>query len=296
MAASEARSRTRKGASSLGGRRRPSQRDQHQGERLGRPRRRFRFPFLKVGRYEIGVRTRNRTFFFANVEQRDRTQSGLATILPANVDTINARLAATGYSGSPIVTGTDSNPLHSTVGLAKIDHHAGSHQMGLRYTLYRVTSDDARGAGGLSAPSAGAGLDNIDHAVAFSDPWALSGQTVNETRIQFAHGALKAPNADPVGPQVNISGVASFGRFSQPTERISKLVEVVDTLSHQTGAHALRAGVDFLYNDTTITFPRAAHPCRRLRPRGRPVRRVARACRRRPSPRARHRGPQPHRR
>src|SRR5207245_6635002 len=26
---------------------------------------------------------------------------------------------------------------------------------------------------------------------------------------------------------------------------------------HQTGAHALRAGLDFLYNDVTITFPRA---------------------------------------
>src|SRR5262249_45089402 len=100
-------------------------------------------------------------------------------------------------------------------------------------------------------------LDNIDHAVALGDTWALSDQTVNESRVQFAYGDLKAPAADPLGPRVSISGVASFGRFSQPTERINKLAEVVDTLSHQTGAHALRAGVDFLYNDTTITFPRA---------------------------------------
>ncbi len=33
------------------------------------------------------------------------------------------------------------------------------------------------------------------------------------------------------------------------------MVQVVDNLSHQAGAHALRAGVDFLYNDTTITYP-----------------------------------------
>ncbi len=34
------------------------------------------------------------------------------------------------------------------------------------------------------------------------------------------------------------------------------MYEVVDNLSHQAGAHALRAGVDFLFNDDTITFPR----------------------------------------
>ena len=204
-----------------------------------------------------GPIAQDRTFFFTNVEQRDLTQSGLTTILPANVEFINARLAATGYPGSQIVTGVYPNPLQSTVGLAKVDHQTGSQQMSLRYSLYRVTSDDSRGAGGLSAPSAGAGLNDIDHAAAFGDTWALSGQTFNETRVQFAYGDLKAPNADPIGPQVSISGVASFGRFSQPTERVNKLVEVVDTLSHQTGAHALRAGVDFLYNDTIITFPRA---------------------------------------
>ena len=35
------------------------------------------------------------------------------------------------------------------------------------------------------------------------------------------------------------------------------MYEVVDNLSHQAGAHALRAGVDFLFNDDTITFPRS---------------------------------------
>ena len=30
----------------------------------------------------------------------------------------------------------------------------------------------------------------------------------------------------------------------------------MDNVSHQAGPHALRAGVDFLYNDDTITFPK----------------------------------------
>ena len=42
---------------------------------------------------------RDRTFYFANFEQRELNQSGLITIAPANVAAINARLAAIGYPG-----------------------------------------------------------------------------------------------------------------------------------------------------------------------------------------------------
>lgn len=204
-----------------------------------------------------GPIVRDRTFFFANVERRDLDQSGLTTILPVNVDVINARLAATGYPGSRIATGVYPNPVESTLGLAKVDHLAGPHQMSLRYNFYRVTAENSRGAGGLSAPSASAGLDNIDHAVSLADTWTLGSRTVNETRVQFAYGDLEAPPTDPVGSVVSISGIATFGALSgSPTRRTNHLFEVVDTISHQAGAHALRAGVDFLHNDTTITYPR----------------------------------------
>ena len=45
---------------------------------------------------------RNRTFFFANVEQRQLDQSGLTTIAPESVAVINGRLASSGYAGAPI--------------------------------------------------------------------------------------------------------------------------------------------------------------------------------------------------
>ena len=79
-----------------------------------------------------------------------------------------------------------------------------------------------------------------------------------ETRAQFAHGDLKAPPSDLIGPAVSIAGVASFGTSSSsPTGRLNKMFQVVNNLSHQAGAHAFRAGVDFLYNDDLITFPRS---------------------------------------
>ena len=36
------------------------------------------------------------------------------------------------------------------------------------------------------------------------------------------------------------------------------MYQLVDNLSHQAGAHALRAGVDFMFNDDTITYPRSS--------------------------------------
>ena len=86
----------------------------------------------------------------------------------------------------------------------------------------------------------------------------LSARTVLETRAQFAFSDLQAPPTDPIGPAVAISGVASFGTSSSsPTGRVNRMYQVVNNLSQQAGAHALRAGVDFLYNDDVITYPRS---------------------------------------
>ena len=105
--------------------------------------------------------------------------------------------------------------------LGKVDHQFnGSDQFSVRYSLYDVTSSNSRGAGALNAPSASAGLDNLDQTIAFSNTLTLSPRTVNETRAQFAHSDLQAPPTDPIGPAVSIAGVASFGTLvGQPARR-----------------------------------------------------------------------------
>jgi hypothetical protein len=206
-----------------------------------------------------GPIVRDRTFYFSNFEQRLLDQTGLVTVLPENVPIINGRLAAVGYPGGPISTGIYPNPLRSANLLGKIDHQVGaSDQLTVRYALYHVTSTNSRGAGALNTPTASAGLDNVDHSLAFANTWTISPKTVNETRAQFAYGDLQAPPTDPIGPAVSIAGVASFGTLSgSPTRRVNTMYQVVDNLSHQAGAHALRAGVDFVFNDDTITYPRS---------------------------------------
>jgi hypothetical protein len=206
-----------------------------------------------------GPVVRNRTFFFANAERRALDQSGITTIAPADVDAINARLSEAGYRGQPVTTGLFSNPVHSVNVLGKVDHQiSGRDQLTVRYSGYDVTSRNSRGAGGLSAASASSSLDNQDHSLAVSNTWTLSNRTVNETRTQFAYGSLHALPSDPIGPAVTISGVASFGTLSSsPQTRQNTMFQIVDNLSHQRGAHALRAGIDLLVNRTTIGFPRA---------------------------------------
>jgi hypothetical protein len=205
-----------------------------------------------------GPLVHDRTFYFANFEGRDLNQSGLATIAPSAVAAINARLKSVGYPGPQISTGDFPNPVHTENFFAKVDQRfSDTDQFSARYNLYHVESVNSRGAGGLSAPTASANLFDTDQTIAVSNIKTLSSRLVNETRAQFTNSNLSAPPSDPIGPAVSISGVASFGTLSgSPTARVNKLYEGTDSLSVQEGPNAIRVGVDFLYNDDTITFPR----------------------------------------
>jgi hypothetical protein len=206
-----------------------------------------------------GPLVRSRTFYFTNFEQRLLDQSGLVTILPENISIINAKLAATDYPGSPVTTGVYPSPVHSTNLLGKVDHSlSASDRLTLRYSLYQVRSDNSRGAGALNAPTASAGLDNVDQSIAFTNSFVLSPRILNETRAQFVYGDLNAPPSDAIGPSVSIAGVASFGTLSgSPTRRLNRMYQLLDSMLYQAGGHALRAGIDFVFNDDTITFPRS---------------------------------------
>jgi hypothetical protein len=201
----------------------------------------------------------DRTFFFGNIEERRLNQSGLTTISPANVAAINSRLDAAGFTGRRISTGLYPNLVRLTNVLGKIDHSIGRiDQFTARYSLYDVESRNSRGAGGLSAATASSDLENTDGTLALGNVLTLSPRTVNETRAQFTRSRLLAMPSDLAGPSVSILGVASFGRLaSSPTNRENTLTEIVNNTSHQAGAHAVRAGANFLHNRTTIEFPRA---------------------------------------
>ena len=137
--------------------------------------------------------------------------------------------------------------------LAKIDHQVSSRdQFSVRYSLYTSRRDNSRGAGALNAPSASAGLDNIDQSLAFSNTLTLSSATVNETRarsLRRSEGTADRSRSGP--PSASPASRRSARSSGSPQGRVNTMYQVVNNLSHQAGAHALRAGVDFIYNDDT---------------------------------------------
>ena len=99
----------------------------------------------------------------------------------------------------------------------------------MRYSLYDITSSNARGAGGLNAPSASSGLDNLDQTIAISNTLTLSPQDgERDSRASSPTAISRRCSTDRVGPSVSIAGVASFGTLSgSPQRRLNKMFEVV---------------------------------------------------------------------
>ena len=206
-----------------------------------------------------GPVARNRTFFFANVERAIQEKEGVVTISPENVSAINAALAASGYPGPAIDTGEFRTGYRSTNVFGRIDHGlALASRLQVRYSLYDVASENARGVGGLNTITRGTWLANTDQTVAVGWQFSPSSRTLNDLRAQWTRSDLDAPPNDLVGPAILVSGVANLGTASSsPTGRDLSLVQVADTLTASRGGHLIKAGADFLYNRLDILFPGA---------------------------------------
>jgi hypothetical protein len=211
-----------------------------------------------------GPLQRNRSFLFGNFEEQRLNTAGIITITPANADQIDARLIAVGYQAPLLTVGTGPTTLYPTTLHTDTLFLRGDHQFSqkdqfnIRYSLYKLSSINARGVGGLVAVSNGTSVFDTNNTIAVSNIATLSPRTFNETRGQFIYDSLNAPPNDQIGPVVAISGVATFGRStSSPTARLNYLYEIVDNLVMERGAHTVKTGVDFVYNDDTITYPQS---------------------------------------
>jgi Carboxypeptidase regulatory-like domain/TonB dependent receptor len=201
----------------------------------------------------------DRTFIFANFEQTRRNDSSVITIAPDRVLVINNRLNAVNYRGPRIETGVVPGGTDATNFFARLDHKINDANLfAARYSLYDISSSNSRNVGGLNSVSRGTALDNRDQTLTASNVTTLSPRALNEARFQFTRSRLSAPVNDPLGPAVNINGVASFGiaTFS-PLARDIDLYEVVDNISTTRASHSIKGGVDFLYNRVNILFPGA---------------------------------------
>lgn len=207
---------------------------------------------------------KNRTFLFGNYEARRLNTNGVITINPAQAVAINNKLDAIGFTGPRLNVGSGAATLyptnvHTDNAFVRGDHRfSDTDQFSARYSYYQLDATNARGVGGLADVSYGTAVRDTNHTLAVSNVATFSPRTFNEMRGQFTYDSLDAPSNTQNSPAITINGVATFGRFSSsPTARLNYLYEVVDNLVMQRGAHTFKTGVDFLYNDDTITSPQS---------------------------------------
>ena len=201
----------------------------------------------------------NRSFWFANFERTGLSRTGFVTIAPAAAAAVNGALDASGYTGPRLTPGNYPTGYRTSNLFGRADHQASpAWRLNVRFSLYDVNGENARSAGGLNAVSRGTALHDTDQTIAANAQSVRSSGTVNELRGQFTRSRLAAPVNDSAGPAVNISGVASFGTAtSSPTARDLDVIEAIDTLTLQRGAHLVKMGADVLQNRVDMTFPGA---------------------------------------
>jgi hypothetical protein len=204
-----------------------------------------------------GPLRRDAAFLFGNVEGTRNHRTGIVTIDAGAAAAINAVLSAKSYPGPSVATGAFATGFDTWNAFGRLDRNWSSNtRLTSRYSLYDVSSANARTVGALNDSSRGTALDNRDQTLAASLVNVLSSSTLNEARAQFTRGRLVAPVNDLIGPAVNISGIASFGTStSAPTARAADAYEAVNTLTIQRGAHLWKVGADLLLNRVTIDFP-----------------------------------------
>jgi carboxypeptidase family protein/TonB-dependent receptor-like protein len=174
--------------------------------------RRFRAGFALGGPI-----VKDRTFYYAALEQEhSRGQSG-SDIDPAVASTINSFLATGSFPAlatRQIATGFSPIARAETEAAGKLDHQVTkSTALMLRYAFTNnKEAGDAFNASGLIDASARGSSFTSDNALLGSLTTVLGSEAVSDLRFQIAtrHAVLRTN--EPFGPEIDIAGLVTFGR------------------------------------------------------------------------------------
>jgi hypothetical protein len=191
---------------------------------------------------------KDKTFYYAALEQEhNRGQIG-SDIDPTVASTINAFLAAGAFpwiATRQITTAFSPFARAETEAAGRLDHQLTKNTaLMLRYTFTNnKESGDAFNTSGLEdASTRGSGFTS-DNALSGSLTTVLSSEAVIDLRFQAAtrHAVLRTN--EPFGPEIDIAGLVTFGRpYAGNSERRENHYQASYTYSRTRGKHLWKAG------------------------------------------------------
>jgi hypothetical protein len=205
--------------------------------------RRFRTGFALGGPI-----VKNRTFYYAAVEQ-ERLRGEKGSDIDRNVvAAINALLAAGGFpriATRQVGMGLFPVARAETEAAAKLDHQiTRDTSLMLRYAFTNnKEAGDAFNTGGLNDVSARGSSFTSDNALSGSLTTVYGSDAVGDLRFQAATRRAVLRTNDQAGPEIDIAGLLSFGRpYGGLSERRENRYQLTYTYTRTRGKHLWKAG------------------------------------------------------
>src|SRR5438132_8130957 len=195
-----------------------------------------------------GPIVKDRTFYYAALEQEhNRGQIG-SHIDPTVASTINAFLATgavPALATRQITTAFSPIARAETEAAGKLDHQLTKNtDLKVRYTFTNnKESGDAFNTNSLIEPSARGSSFTSDNTVSGSLTTILGSEAVSDLRFQAAtrHAVLRTN--EPLGPEIDIAGLVTFGRpYAGNSERRENHYQASYTYSRTRGKHLWKVG------------------------------------------------------
>src|SRR6266852_2242049 len=191
---------------------------------------------------------KDKTFYYAALEQEhNRGQIG-SDIDPTAVSTINAFLSTGAFPGlatRQITTAFSPIARAETEAAGKLNHQLTKNTaLMLRYVFTNnKESGDAFNTSGLIDASARGSSFTSDNALSGSLTTVLGSEAVSDFRFQAATRHVVLRTNQPFGPEIDIAGLVTFGRpYAGNSQRRENHYQAGYTYTHTLGKHLWKVG------------------------------------------------------
>ena len=196
-----------------------------------------------------GTITKDKTFYYAAIEQehnRGQIGSDINPVVATDINSFLATGALPALSTRLITTGFSPTARAETEAAGRLDHEiTNSTALMLRYAFTNnKEAGDAFNTSGLNDASARGSSFFSDNALSGSLTSVTGSEAVNDFRFQLATRHVVLRTNDPVGPEIDIAGLLTFGRpYAGNSERRENHYQAVYTYARTEGKHLWKAGV-----------------------------------------------------